>query len=242
LGERPQAEGIIYEGYDPAVHLIDPFPVPRDWTRYWVVDFGYRNPFVCQWWAEDPDGRLYLYRELYMTGRLVEDHARQLLQLAGVTGGDWTAAAEPRPRVVICDHDAEDRATLERHLKLGTVAAVKDVSPGLQAVGARLRKRGDGRPGLAIFKDALVERDPALVDAHKPACTAEEWEGYVWDTAGGRKHGEQPLKLNDHGLDCVRYLCAWVQRQGGLAYHEGPPVPPTVVDSAPAGAWGRPLR
>ena len=31
----------------------------------WSVDFGFTNPIVIQWWAEDPDGRLYLYRELY---------------------------------------------------------------------------------------------------------------------------------------------------------------------------------
>ena len=30
-----------------------------------MVDFGYTNPFTCQWWAMDHDGRLYLYREIF---------------------------------------------------------------------------------------------------------------------------------------------------------------------------------
>ena len=37
------------------------------------------NPFVAQFWAEDPDGRLYLFVEIYMTHRLVEEHAKTML-------------------------------------------------------------------------------------------------------------------------------------------------------------------
>src|SRR3546814_15273055 len=79
-GRWVAAEGIIWPEFDPAVHLVDRFDIPDDWTRYWTVDFGYIHPFVAQWWAVDPDGVLYLYRELVHTKRLVEDHARQMLE------------------------------------------------------------------------------------------------------------------------------------------------------------------
>jgi phage terminase large subunit len=131
FGQWVQAEGIVYEGWDPAVHLIDRFPIPADWPRYWSVDFGYINPFVAQWWAQDPDGRLFLYRQVYMTQRLVEDHAAQILALA---------RNEPRPKKVICDHDAEGRATLGHHLKMQTTPARKEKSPGIQAVASRLTR------------------------------------------------------------------------------------------------------
>lgn len=165
------------------------------------MDFGFTNPFVLQRWAEDPDGRLYLYAEIYRTRRLVEDHARDVLAEVA-PNGRWV---EPKPRAIVCDHDAEDRATLERHLGLGTVPAHKTVSDGIQAVQARIRPAGDGRPRLFIARDACARRDPELVDAKLPACTAEEIGGYVW--ADGKKK-EQPVKDNDHGLDCVRYLTA----------------------------------
>ena len=42
-----------------AVHVVDPFDIPTDWSRYLSIDFGYTNPFVAQWWALDHDGRLY---------------------------------------------------------------------------------------------------------------------------------------------------------------------------------------
>jgi phage terminase large subunit len=199
FGQWVQAEGIVYDGWDPAVHLIDRFPIPDDWPRFWSVDFGYTNPFVCQWWAQDPDGRLYLYRQIYRTQRLVEDHAAQMLALA---------KHEPRPKSIICDHDAEDRATLERHLKMPTTPAKKDKSPGIQSVASRLKKAGDGKPRLFLLRDSLVERDPLMVEQKRPACTEEEFGGYVWDLSNNRKKGEEPADKDNHGMDALRYLVA----------------------------------
>lgn len=193
------AEGMVYEGWDPRIHLIDRRDIPREWPVYWVIDFGYTNPFCWQQWREDPDGRLYREREIYMTQRLVEDHAKDIL---AATKGD------PKPRAVICDHDAEDRATFERHAGIRTVAATKSVSPGIQAVASRLKKAGDGRPRLFLMRDSLVERDVDRASAGLPTCTDEEVEGYVWDTSSGRKKGEEPVKKDDHGMDCTRYMVA----------------------------------
>jgi PBSX family phage terminase large subunit len=198
-GRWVQAEGIVYEGWDPTVHLIDRFPIPADWPRFWAVDFGFNNPFVCQFWAQDTDGRLYRYREIYRTQGLVEDHARDM----------WRVSRDdPKPQAIVCDTDAEDRATLERHLGLPTQPARKDLRPGIQAVAARLRKQPDGKARLYLLRDALVHRDPLLDEAKKPTCTEEEFDGYVWDTSNNRKQGEEPLKVNDHGMDALRYLVA----------------------------------
>jgi hypothetical protein len=214
-GRWVQAEGVVYEGWDRRVHLIDrdQIRIRETWPRYWSIDFGYSNPFTCLWWAEDPDGRLYRYRELYQTHRLVEDHAKEILRLSGweLVNGQLRplgSEAEPRPRAVICDHDAEDRATLKKHLGLDTVPAKKAKSPGIQAVASRLKVAGDGRPRLFLVRDALVRRDPLLEEKKLPCCTEEEIDSYVWDTSSGRKKGEEPVDRGNHGLDSVRYLVA----------------------------------
>jgi len=199
-GRWIQAEGAVYDGWDRRLHLIDRFAIPADWPRFWSVDFGYKNPFVCQWWAQDYDGRLYRYREIYHSQRLVEDHAKLMLALS---------KDEPRPRQILCDHDAEDRATLEKHLRMETWPAKKDKSPGIQAVASRFNKAGDGRPRLFLVRDALVERDPVMVEQKKPTCTEEEIDGYVWDLANNRKKGEDPVDKDNHGLDALRYLVAF---------------------------------
>lgn len=209
-----QAEGQVYDGWDRSVHLVDSFPIPRSWLRFWAVDFGYTNPFVWQAWAEDPDGRLYMYREIYMTGRLVQDHAEQVLDICGWTlnGGRLTPTRDdhdPLPSAIICDHDAEDRATFERATGLRTSPAYKAVSPGIQAVAQRLKPGGDGKQRLMLFRDALVEPDSTLVDGAKPYATEHEIDGYVWDTSSKRRTGEQPVKRDDHGADTLRYAVAF---------------------------------
>lgn len=191
------AEGMVYEEYDPAAHLIDRFDIPAEWPRFWSVDFGYTNPFVWHAYAQDGDGRLYRYKEIYMTGRLVEDHARDIL---AATRG------ESRPQRVYCDHDAEGRATLDKYLGLKTTPANKAITAGIQSVQARLRKQGDGKTRLYLMRDSLVERDPVLVEKRLPTSTEEEVPGYVWNVTGGRKKGEEPVDKDNHGMDTLRYM------------------------------------
>jgi phage terminase large subunit len=209
------AEGMIFEDFDPAVHVIDRFRIPKDWTRYWSVDFGFIHPFVWQNWAISPDGIAYLDAEICMTKRTVDQHAQRILKhvqssraygggKATLAPGEWNQA---KPRAIICDHDAEGRAVLERELGMSTVPAHKSVLEGIQAVQMRMRDRGNGTRGLYILRDALLERDPELVEAMKPTCLAEEIPGYIWDTGAGKKPKEQPLKKDDDSDDCLRYLC-----------------------------------
>ncbi len=223
-GKWIAAEGMIWTEFDEAVHLVPRFDIPAEWPRYWSIDFGFTNPFVCQWWAQDPDGRLWMYREIYMTGRLVEDHARQIMSLVAVEDDGQPAPfgkttnpgrngpvtwrwVEPKPEAIIADHDAEDRATLYRHLGMATRAARKEVKRGIEAVAGRLRKAGDGRPRLLFLRGSLVEVDQDLVDAKKPTCLVDELPGYIWaPPTAGRAPKEDPLKVDDHGADAMRYL------------------------------------
>ena len=200
-GRWAAADGLIYDGFDPTVHLRDGYLMPpREWTRYWAVDFGFTNPFVCQFWCEDPDGRLFMYREIYRTQTLVEDHAKAIQGLMRYLGKD-----DVKPAAVVCDHDAEGRATLERALGVTTIPAHKSVLEGIEAVKSRLKPAGDGKPRLFLCRDALQDPDPLLKDAKKPYCTQQEVLEYVW--ANTQK--EAPVKANDHGLDAMRYLVAY---------------------------------
>ncbi len=203
------AEGQIYDEWDEAVHLIDPFPIPPEWPRFRSIDFGFTNPFVCQWWASDPDGRLHLYRELYGPGRIVGDWAGDIGRFSEGERIEWTVA----------DHDAEDRATLDS-AGIGTYPAHKAVQPGIEAVQKRLRRQEDGKPRLFIHKGCTVSRDARLIEAKKPTGTAEEIGGYVWaPPLPNRAPKEEPLKLNDHGVDAMRYLVA--QTDGLGTYSAG---------------------
>lgn len=194
-GNWAAAEGLVYDGYDPAVHIYDKAKQPpKEWTRYLSIDFGMINPFVCQFWAIDGDGRAYLYKEIYKTNVLVEDHAKQIKELL---------KNEPKPDYIITDHDAEARATLERYLGMSTTKANKNVTEGIQAVASRIKVQPDGKPRIYLCRDAVVERDSQLENEKKPCSTLEEIAGYVWNT-----DKDAPVKSNDHGMDAMRYMVA----------------------------------
>lgn len=182
------AEGLVYESWQRDVHVCKTFDIPESWQRVRAVDFGYHNPFVCLWGAVDGDGRLYIYDEHYEDHTLIKDHAAKIKQREGKF--DWTVA----------DHDAQERAELEEE-GVYTIAATKDVSNGLQKVAERLTVQGDGKPRLYVF----------------PNCTnvIREIEKYAWaQTKDGTKRKEEPVKVDDHAMDAMRYMVMEIDRGG----------------------------
>lgn len=212
LGKWVAAEGLVYKEYDATIHLIQPFKIPDSWRRIRVIDFGYTNPFVCQWWAIDNDGRMYMYKEVYMSGRIVEDHAMGELNLdTGKRQGGIVAWSEGENiEESIADHDLEDRQTLDRH-HVYTVPAYKDIERGIQAVVSRLKVAGDGKPRLFVFRDSLIERDNKLEDQKLPMCTAEEFDGYIMAPPQDKHNQKEvPVDKDNHGMDAMRYAVAYV--------------------------------
>lgn len=210
-GKWAAQEGLVYGEFDAAVHIIPRFEIPADWRRFRVVDFGFTNPFVCQWWAMDGDGRMFMYREIYHSQRLVEDHADGVRDAAGsiVKRGIKQYSQGENIRTTVADHDAEDRATLARR-GINTIPAKKSIAPGIEAVQARLRIAGDGKPRLFLFTDALVEVDQNLIVSKRPTSTAQEFDGYAYPKGQeGKPVKEDPLKLDDHGMDAMRYAVAY---------------------------------
>lgn len=203
-GNWVNAEGAVYAEYDSNVHLIDRFDIPDSWPKYIGIDFGFTNPFVASWYARDNDSRLFRYRELYQTQLLVEDAAKEIIALSR---GENIAA-------VICDHDAEDRATLIKH-GIANVKAYKAITVGIAAVQSRLRKAGDGRARIFFLRDSLIKTDETLQAKHLPTCTEEEIDGYEYPPGiDGKPVKELPIDKDNHGLDALRYIVAHVDNIG----------------------------
>lgn len=203
-GEWVSAEGIVYSEWMPEIHLIDRFEIPKEWRRICAIDFGFTNPFVCQWWAMDNDDNMFRYREIYHTRRTVRVHAEQINEFS----------KDEYIEAFICDHDAEDRATLEEN-GIWTTPADKAISFGIEKVTERLKIR-DGKPKLYILRDSLVEQDPELQSAYKPLKTEDEFEMYVWPDRGSK---ELPIAANNHGMDAMRYAVVYVDtyvHNGGI--------------------------
>jgi len=61
-------EGQFFANWDPVHHIVDPFPIPPAWPRWRALDWGKSRPYSVGWYAMDPDGVIYRYRELYGWG------------------------------------------------------------------------------------------------------------------------------------------------------------------------------
>lgn len=213
-GKFVSFEGLVYPIFDPEVHVISAQDVKIEgwWPRYRVIDFGYTNPLVCQWWAKSPDNIYYMYREIYMTKRTVREHAQAINHYSE---GEHIVAT-------ICDHDAEDRATLHEN-GIDTMPAIKDISPGLQSVYRALELDERGKSRLYFIRDALVEEDPMLKAAEHPLSTIEEFPRFSWpEDKEGKASKEIPVDLFNHGMDCVRYLWMTLEGEGGYGFDVGP--------------------
>jgi PBSX family phage terminase large subunit len=203
-GRWVSAEGVVYEFS--SAHLIARADVPAIRRWYLSIDFGYTNPFVCQLWGVDADGRMYLWAEIYMTKRTVAAHIPAIKAMIG----------DRKIEAIVADHDAEDRATL-RENGLPTSPAKKDIETGIQTVQDRLKIQGDGKPRLYVVQDACAEYDRDLYREYPgdlyPCCTEHEFAVYAFPPSkDGKANKEEPIDLNNHGMDALRYLAMRLTR------------------------------
>ena len=185
------AEGLVYELFYRAVHVVEPLTPPGDWQRIRSIDFGFTNPFVCLWGAVDYDRRLYVYDEHYQPATLIRDHAKAIHARGSI---DWTVA----------DHDAQERAELNAQ-NIHTQPAIKDVSLGIQRVAERMVVLADGYPRLFISGNCVN--------------LLRECGQYVWaERKDGKVVKEEPLKEHDHAMDALRYMVMALDKgKGGVA-------------------------
>ena len=173
--------GAVYKTFNRKTHVIEPFEISKDWTRYRVIDWGFNNPFVCLWLARDKDRRWYVYAEYYQARETLAYHSEQIKQISG----------KEKYRATWADHDSQDCFEF-KNLGISTIAAKKDVHLGIEAVQAALKVQGDGKPRLFIFKTCRN--------------SIREMSGYKWaEGTESRDAQDEPLKVNDHTCDCVRY-------------------------------------
>ena len=196
LGKWVGYEGLVYDTFDPGLHIMEPFAIPSHWERFGSIDFGYTNPFVMQWWAKCPENEetdeikgWFMYREIYKSHHTIERISPRI------------KAFNDPVTSIFSDHDAEDRATLEEKGIL-TDLADKAIGPGIQTVYEMM---GEGL--IHFFSDALDEADEYLQDKNRPTSTVEEFANYRWSESKVSANAKEvPIDKDNHGMDAMRYM------------------------------------
>lgn len=117
----------------------------------------------------------------------------------------------------VCDPSEPSNIMMMRRAGLNAIRADNRVLLGLQAVQRRLSPGPGLEPRLFICRSAFRRTDPILADSKRPTSSLDEVDGYVWADTGktnlGRSIREEPLKVDDHGMDMWRYAVASIDLQ-----------------------------
>lgn len=180
-GDWDAAEGVAFPEWRRDIHVCEPFEIPRSWRKFRSCDYGYGSHSGVLWFAIDPVGALYVYRELYVSKRLAEDLADDILDLEweeniayGVLDSSmWHKRGERGPSLA------------EKMIRRGCRWRPSDRSAGSRVSGKneihRLLKVDEetGKPYLRVFPNCknlitylpsipLDKRNPEDVDTDYP--------------------------------------------------------------------------
>lgn len=200
FGKFAALVGRVYDMFDRRTHVIPPMLPPVEWTRYQGWDWGGRAPHVL-WAAQDPGGRLIVYRELaprrgvtetpIRTTELIEDAMRIEAEAGDAFGAYWYRVA-----------DSEDPGAIMEAAARGLMldAASKgpgSVDRGIEMVQAQIALM-NGYTGEPQEPQILITEDcPVLIS---------EMDGMRWRP----QRVGQPLQVDptcaDHGPDALRYI------------------------------------
>lgn len=71
-GEWDVYEGQFFPEFKRDIHVIDPFPIPKEWNVYFTMDYGL-DMLAGYWIAVDYNNNAYVFREVYESDLLVSE-------------------------------------------------------------------------------------------------------------------------------------------------------------------------
>lgn len=83
-GDWDVADGAAFSEFRSAIHVVEPFDIPKLWRRFRSCDFGYseRQASAVHWYAINPiTDQLVVYRELYVNKHTGYELARRILEM-----------------------------------------------------------------------------------------------------------------------------------------------------------------
>ena len=130
--------GSFLEGvWDPKRHIVQPFMIPPSWRVWKGFDWGFSRPYSCLWLAIDPEGCMYVWRELYGWGGKPNVGARE----------DAALVARKICEIEACDerNGYEYRANLADPAIFAPTGSGPSVATAMRHEGVRWEPAWNGR-------------------------------------------------------------------------------------------------
>lgn len=93
-GKFVKPSGAYFREFEYGVHVVEPFQIPKEWRRYRVFDYGL-DMLACYWIAIDPQGRGYVYKELYESDLIISQAAQRIKEMTLPDEAIYSTIAPP---------------------------------------------------------------------------------------------------------------------------------------------------
>lgn len=239
-------EGQVFGELSQKTHGCDPFPIPPEWEKLMVFDWGYGRPWAALWFAIDFEGDIYLYRAYYgmvknesgqydpnrgarQTNteicREILDKEREKIGFRVADPACWGPTKQHGSNVILGPSFAEDAAKES----LFFLKADNDRLRGKQQVHMRFKideeldSKGEvigERPRFHAFK----------TDENGKRGVQRWWDELMSLQESAKNPEDVDTDQPDEGYDCTRY--AFMSR----------PIVPKRVDRVPPGSFASERR
>lgn len=182
--------------WNPSKAIVTPFTIPSTWKVWKSMDWGYAAPYAVYWFALDPDGVHYIWRELYGAG-----------EKAG-TGTRENAADVAKKIRRIEEHD--ERLGYEYRMNLADPAIMSKIGAD-RSIGQIFRENGVKWQEAWNAKGSRVNGAQELIrllaeDKLKVFSTCKHWLRTVPSLPPDDDNPEDvDTDAEDHAWDATRY-------------------------------------
>ena len=189
--------GSFFEGvWDAKRHVVEPFAIPPTWKVWRAMDWGYARPYAIYWFALDPDGVHYIWRELYGAGARPNEGTRE------------DAATVARKVRSIEEHD--ERLGYEYRLSLADPSIFAKIGAD-RSIGQVFRESGVKWQPAWNAKGSRVNGLQEIIrllaaDKLKVFSSCRHWLRTVPSIPPSDDNPEDvDTDAEDHAVDCSRY-------------------------------------
>jgi len=193
--------GLVHKGFEPKIHLIDPFDINKDdYVVAMALDTHPRVPDALLWMAIDNKGRKFIIAELFYKGTDAELKAEIQRIEVGIRLID---------RLIDPSGFNEDDRTTEVSFGERLKKQKLDFRPGSKKLHECIRRTDNAFK--YEYRDGQMISAPELYIFRSCTGLIKELQGYVWDeykgkTADERTSKGQPKDKDDHFIEDLHRL------------------------------------
>lgn len=171
-------DGQYFSEFDIAIHVVDPFKIPKEWRKWRVFDYGL-DRLACLWVAMDSARNVYVYKELGESNLPISEAAKAMLDMTEEDEEIYATFAPP-DMWSRSQETGRDKAQIFYENGLRLYKSSNDREAGWLAIKELLRTDANGESRLKIFSNCreLIKCLPALqIDQKRPTDCATEPHG-----------------------------------------------------------------